>query len=772
MESESLDFTGLEIPRVHCTLKEEGAWHLNFWKTGKCCKCIDRSRSVLWAWAGSYVIVLFIPLITVFINYQINVGMIKQGIVNANELTLNNISDNINDLLEMEKDYHNYIFSNKNMEVLQSRSIEDKNFYNDVAQLYKELRLYRNGRDLLHAAVWLNDSDYIISDRTANKAEKYYDVLNYMSSDMMPYEEWRGMLEREYNNLFFIGPDIMSEQGRESLFYANTPMNTLGGKYTILISVELSELAKLTQYSSSDTFLILSIDGEPAAAFCQGKIVEIPGEQIAEADDSKWITLQMGSIEKNMTYLLLISHSTLWGSLQDTRESFALNVILTLTFGIIGTAILLRRNYRPVQELLSGVDLDIRGEGNEFQKISDVLDRLHRENLASQNMVNRQKSELLSSRLLAMMKGRTGEVSDKEMGVLHELDIRGEIGLVGFMLPVSDEINIQYDELLFFIVENIFEELTETKKRYRVENGRFLIYLFELQDETEDAWETYIMNQVEYLCGVLEEKWKLSLVAVISDVERGIDNIRFLYRKVMESFEYQNVVGGTGVISTHMLESQDERSFLMEYVRGELCDALREGDLERMLKASDKFFGNMRGLTFVVSKMYAFDAFTIVAEVLRGLLADDFGRPEVLAYAERLMMTRNAEELKPCFDRMLEFACSEIVLQYNQKSDSIVDWVKEYIANNYQDQNLSVSSIAETLRRNPKYLSRIFKENTGEGILDYVNSFRITRAKALLVAHRYTIEEVAELVGYTNVRTFRRTFTKLTGDIPSKYMKD
>lgn len=82
--------------------------------------------------------------------------------------------------------------------------------------------------------------------------------------------------------------------------------------------------------------------------------------------------------------------------------------------------------------------------------------------------------------------------------------------------------------------------------------------------------------------------------------------------------------------------------------------------------------------------------------------------------------------------------------------------------------------IAEGIGKNPKYISRVFKEETQEGILDYVNRLRIRKAQVLIRSGQFTLEQVSEMVGYASVRTFRRAFQKETGKTPGalKQTKD
>ena len=73
---------------------------------------------------------------------------------------------------------------------------------------------------------------------------------------------------------------------------------------------------------------------------------------------------------------------------------------------------------------------------------------------------------------------------------------------------------------------------------------------------------------------------------------------------------------------------------------------------------------------------------------------------------------------------------------------------------------------------NAAYVSRVFKNETGEVLLDYINNVRVEEAKRILKEEkRISMEELADSCGFSNVRTFRRIFTKYTGASPTKYYK-
>ena len=94
-----------------------------------------------------------------------------------------------------------------------------------------------------------------------------------------------------------------------------------------------------------------------------------------------------------------------------------------------------------------------------------------------------------------------------------------------------------------------------------------------------------------------------------------------------------------------------------------------------------------------------------------------------------------------------------------------------YIQSHYQDPEISVSTIAQSLGISEGHLSHTFKKETGSTILNYITRCRIQRAMALLRDGRRKVYEVAQAVGYREIGYFSATFKKVTGLTPSEYQE-
>lgn len=88
------------------------------------------------------------------------------------------------------------------------------------------------------------------------------------------------------------------------------------------------------------------------------------------------------------------------------------------------------------------------------------------------------------------------------------------------------------------------------------------------------------------------------------------------------------------------------------------------------------------------------------------------------------------------------------------------------------DQPFSVSDVAAAVGVSDRYLYNLFVKYEGIAPKSYMNELRLKNAKALLKNSRYTITEIAEAVGFSDVFAFSRFFTKFTGRAPSAYRKE
>jgi len=113
----------------------------------------------------------------------------------------------------------------------------------------------------------------------------------------------------------------------------------------------------------------------------------------------------------------------------------------------------------------------------------------------------------------------------------------------------------------------------------------------------------------------------------------------------------------------------------------------------------------------------------------------------------------------------------KLLLLQRENEQQYIRIVKNYIADHYLE-NLRLDDLAETAHISSCYLSKLFRQETGQTIGDYITSFRVAKAKDLLIHEEWKIIEIANLVGYESPNHFSRVFKQYAGKTPSEYRKE
>lgn len=93
----------------------------------------------------------------------------------------------------------------------------------------------------------------------------------------------------------------------------------------------------------------------------------------------------------------------------------------------------------------------------------------------------------------------------------------------------------------------------------------------------------------------------------------------------------------------------------------------------------------------------------------------------------------------------------------------------KYLHANYQDPELSLQSVADHFFMSTRHVNRLFKEFFGSSLSKTLTQYRIQYAKNYLIDTEYSVEEIAEQVGFSSASTLSRLFKETEGITISEY---
>ncbi|WHY11836.1 AraC family transcriptional regulator [Peribacillus frigoritolerans] len=102
------------------------------------------------------------------------------------------------------------------------------------------------------------------------------------------------------------------------------------------------------------------------------------------------------------------------------------------------------------------------------------------------------------------------------------------------------------------------------------------------------------------------------------------------------------------------------------------------------------------------------------------------------------------------------------------------EWMKDILIyiNEHMDEPLTLTILAQKALVSTAHFSRVFKETTGIGLVVYLNTKRIIKAKELLLETNHTIAHIAEMCGFESMPQFYRTFKKYNEKTPATFRKE
>ena len=103
-----------------------------------------------------------------------------------------------------------------------------------------------------------------------------------------------------------------------------------------------------------------------------------------------------------------------------------------------------------------------------------------------------------------------------------------------------------------------------------------------------------------------------------------------------------------------------------------------------------------------------------------------------------------------------------------EASSFLVRTAQQYIEEHYTE-HLTLTVLAEKTYVSPWYLSKLLNKYTGQSFSDLLNGARVRRAKELLRDPSLRVHEVSDLLGFSDVAHFSKTFKKIAGISPNEY---
>ena len=176
---------------------------------------------------------------------------------------------------------------------------------------------------------------------------------------------------------------------------------------------------------------------------------------------------------------------------------------------------------------------------------------------------------------------------------------------------------------------------------------------------------------------------------------------------------------------------------------------------------------------------YRYDSSLIYACILESIEILQFGSKNYDVYFQRFDLEEARRKMGGIltYDGLFAWLKQEIIGKYQEFASrkeiaekKPIRQAKQFIYDNFA-HGLTLESVSDHIGFNPTYFSSFFKKETGKNFSEYLTELRMKHAKHYLISSDREIADIAEAVGYSDVKYFSKLFKKSAGISPSEYRK-
>lgn len=745
----------------------------------------------------SYMLILLIPVLTICLTYAVAHRTIREEIVRANSNSLRQFGGIADSRLS--------VMAATVREVLQNAAIRDfANTHDNTDGPYGygayQVNKYLIGlpnTNFSDLFVYFMHSEYIISAFKAGlPSDLYMDVYyNYTPGNGDPDWSKKALLTLATPNiptLRVLKPN--ANQQHLALLYAQNSGYVRARSNLVACAVlqpeQLEHTLASARYNPESIIGILDPDGELLAS--SGTFPDTYDNRMLltadlMAEDEVYVYQYLPSDVVDCRYVIATPRAVFWERLNTLRLISFGSLLLCLLVSAYFAIMLARRNYLPIHSVLDTIyrktrQLPASGDVNEMEFIHHVLARsLEENNLLTSRMEN-ESNTLRDDFLLRALAGTcTGDreedayaaanihlLSDRFCVVLVHLDCQADETAARRLTPSQQR-------QLAASCNDLFQQQVPNPHRAYLVSLSPYSYAGILNFAKEPSPESCRDDALQ-LCGklsaaILEECGSTCTIG-LSRIRTGLPGIHVAYEHALLAMKYRYLFGA-GSIIRH--EDISDRAFQFDHASESRASARMlcfvqgndEASASETIKQVIDCSPIDEGVSMETVECFKYDLIGGLNRILH-----ETGTLRVEKEHHLIHDLITAETMQQFWDRLSD--ALELLRKHHQANKThftVCDRAVEFIKHHFSDATLNNTGVGEALNISPSYLSKLFKEQRGVSLSDYLAGIRVLHAKNLLAKTHDTIEEIAVASGFLSSGTFIKTFKKVEGITPGAYRK-
>ena len=494
--------------------------------------------------------------------------------------------------------------------------------------------------------------------------------------------------------------------------------------------------------------------------------------------EKKSSVLSIASDISGFTYSLYVPEKEYVSRFQNTQFLILLCNLSSMAISVLLAYYFARKNYKPLIKLLAKVGAGTCSQ-NEYNLLENHIDNITQKSSEIEKELTRNKlalSDYYLRRFLTRAHTAQEWPAIQAIPIVKAINMQTKTAAV-LILDLQDCGQLFHEQgdqqenlsLIRFIITNVMSELIPDTLQYKnIIDDSLFIAIFHGDSEEISA----ILDSLKQILLPLLVSYNASIRIGVSRQQTitSVTSLPDFYKEAAEALEYCRIFNLNW--ADYNINWSCGHHFTKDYqqltgITYKFQNAIAVSEFSRAAEYIDQLFllhfYQGQPLSDVRLNMYS------IISLFRSCLMklDDKNFPvSVEKQMEALLNCTTIEELKDTLRSNLEKLSEGLEQQTHTRTARLIQQIYDYIDQNYQCYDLSVNSISAAFQMSPASISKLFKRETNTGLLDHINHVRVQHAKELLLSQTYSVSQVTELVGYTNVSSFIRIYKKYEGISP------
>lgn len=632
--------------------------------------------------------------------------------------------------------------------------------YCDYRDIATEIHLYSELRDT------------VVVPNGIYTRKEYYDT--FLSDSGMGFEQWCSAIKTNAESISPLIYNAAIQNQRKNVAMVNVLHHGGNKDSAIFVVLDMNRILDIYEYVTKEMpkmyFAVLS--GEQIVIVSDKMPKEVNEQDILSCDSREqlgngFVAFKSISADGSLSFLCIASEEVILEKFVKVEEFFKGFMILLL-LGMVFLAFLFsNKTFGPVKEMMLLYSPENTYKMSGLNELQDLFINVFNSNMKLRDVVSSQE-KCINNNMFRLLLQNSMELDNYALQVLFEaMPVSQEAKYFRVVIVALKGRQERTEESLNFRILSAFHgKCEEAGLKYCVipNESNKNIFLF--------AYEEHDINIKMILEEIVQELGQSENIDVHIGLGREVESL-YDFSKSYEAAVFALRKCKTGVMCYD--GGQDSFADNLDFLDKEkLTSYILAGNKERLTMFFEMLYSEMFGEYVQTYRLQNYVRY-FLCDTFKEALGNKASHNQRLAKqidkcASTLELNKYEDSyliIKQCF---LD-AADELAEQGTGKKKNFED-VIQYINENYALYDLSLKMIADEMDISYKYLSDVFKKETGKNFLEYVHDIRNKKAKELLATTEDSITDIGEQVGYLSSNTFIKTFKKLNGITPGEFRKN